>query len=112
MLSAEALALLRRHVEQDGIRVDDANREAHRELAAAGIMYPVSTFARGPDAWSRSRKGSEPPSRGDEPPARSWAQPTPRARLKLSCQGGPPYNQPIDANASDGRPNGYARQGV
>jgi len=52
-LSPTALALLRLHVEQDGIRVDDANREAHRELAAAGIMYPVSTFARGPEAYFR-----------------------------------------------------------
>jgi hypothetical protein len=53
MLSAEALTLLRRHIEQDGIRVDDTNREAHRELAAAGILYPVSTFARGPEAYFR-----------------------------------------------------------
>ena len=53
MLSNEALALLRLHIEHDGIRVDEANREAHRELAAAGIMYPVSTFARGPEAYFR-----------------------------------------------------------
>jgi hypothetical protein len=53
MLSKEALSLLRLHIEQDGIRVDDANRAAHRELAAAGIMYPVSTFARGPEAYFR-----------------------------------------------------------
>ncbi len=53
MLSAEALALLRLHIEQDGMRVDDANLAAHRELAAAGIMYPVSTFARGPEAYFR-----------------------------------------------------------
>jgi hypothetical protein len=52
-LSPSAIALFRLHVEQDGIRVDDANREAHRELAAAGIMYPVSTFARGPEAYFR-----------------------------------------------------------
>lgn len=52
-LSESALALFRLHIEQDGIRVDDANREAHRELAAAGIMYPVSTFARGPEAYFR-----------------------------------------------------------
>jgi hypothetical protein len=49
MLSSEALALLRQHIEQDGIRVDDA----HRELTAAGIMYPVSTFACGPEAYFR-----------------------------------------------------------
>ncbi len=52
-LSEAALALFRLHVEQDGIRVDDADRGAHRELAAAGIMYPVSTFARGPEAYFR-----------------------------------------------------------
>ncbi len=52
-LSPSAIALFRLHVEQDGIRVDEANREAHRELAAAGIMYPVSTFARGPEAYYR-----------------------------------------------------------
>lgn len=51
MLSAEAQAQMRLHMEQDGIRVDDANREAYRELARAGIMYPVSTFARGPEAY-------------------------------------------------------------
>jgi hypothetical protein len=52
-LSPDAIALFRLHVEQDGIRVDDAKRAAHRELAAAGIMYPVSTFARGPEAYFR-----------------------------------------------------------
>jgi hypothetical protein len=52
-LSASALALFRLHIERAGIRVDDANREAHRELAAAGIMYPVSTFTRGPEAYFR-----------------------------------------------------------
>jgi hypothetical protein len=53
-LSESALALFRLHLEQDGIRVDDANREAHRELAAAGILYPVSTFRRGPERISAS----------------------------------------------------------
>ena len=52
-LSEAAVALFRLHIEQDGIRVHDDNREAHRELAAAGIMYPVSTFARGPEAYFR-----------------------------------------------------------
>jgi hypothetical protein len=52
-LSPAAMALFRLHVEQDGIRVDDTNREAHRELAAAGIMYSVSTFTRGPEAYFR-----------------------------------------------------------
>jgi hypothetical protein len=53
MLSNEALSQMRLHMEEDGIRVDDANREAYRELARAGIMYPVSTFARGPEAYFR-----------------------------------------------------------
>jgi hypothetical protein len=52
-LSPAAMALFRLHVERAGIRVDDTNRAAHRELAAAGIMYPVSTFARGPEAYFR-----------------------------------------------------------
>jgi hypothetical protein len=53
ILSQAAQAQMRLHMEQDGIRVDDANREAYRELARAGIMYPVSTFARGPEAYFR-----------------------------------------------------------
>jgi hypothetical protein len=52
-LSQAAVDLLRLHVERNGIRVDDANRAAHRELATAGIMYPVSTFAHGPEAYYR-----------------------------------------------------------
>jgi hypothetical protein len=52
-LSEAALALFRLHIERAGIRVDDANREAHRELERAGILYPVSTFARGPEAYFR-----------------------------------------------------------
>ena len=52
-LSAEALALLKRHITQDGIMVDDTNREAHRELAKAGIMYPLSGFASGSESHYR-----------------------------------------------------------
>ena len=52
-LSAEAVALLRLHLERDGIRVDDSNREAHRELARAGIMYPVSGYSTGPESHYR-----------------------------------------------------------
>ena len=37
MLSQEALAQMRLHMEQSGIRVDDANREAYRELAPPGL---------------------------------------------------------------------------
>ena len=52
-LSAEAVALLRLHLERDGIRVDDSNRDAHRELAQAGIMYPVSGYSTGPESHYR-----------------------------------------------------------
>jgi hypothetical protein len=53
MLSDEALAQMRLHMEQSGIRVDDANREAYRELARAGIMHPVSGFVGGPETYFR-----------------------------------------------------------
>ena len=46
-MSETARAVLRLHVEQDNIRIDDSNREAHRELARAGLMEPVHTFALG-----------------------------------------------------------------
>jgi len=52
-LSPDALALLKLHIRQDGIMVDDANREAHRELARAGIMFPLSGFASGPESHYR-----------------------------------------------------------
>jgi hypothetical protein len=55
-LSEAALALLRLHVSHDGIMVDDTNREAHRELARAGIMYPLSGFASGPESHYRFTK--------------------------------------------------------
>jgi hypothetical protein len=46
-LSPAALALLRLHRGGAEIRVDDANREAHRELAAAGLMIAMHTFRDG-----------------------------------------------------------------
>ena len=52
-LSEAAQAQMRLHMERSGIPVDDANREAYRELARAGIMYPVSTFARGAETYFR-----------------------------------------------------------
>jgi hypothetical protein len=55
-LSPDALALLKLHVTQDGIMVNDANREAHRELARAGIMFPLSGFASGPESHYRFTK--------------------------------------------------------
>jgi hypothetical protein len=57
-LSEAALALFRLHLERDGIRVDDANREAHRELARAGLMIAVHTFSGGREQFYRfTRKG-------------------------------------------------------
>ena len=52
-LSVEALALLRRRLTQGDRRVDDSNREAYRELARAGIMYPVSGYSTGPESHYR-----------------------------------------------------------
>ncbi len=48
-LSDAALALLRSRVEGGSREVNDSNREAYRELARAGIMYPVSGFVSGPE---------------------------------------------------------------
>jgi hypothetical protein len=51
ILSEAALSLLRRLVlTEDRVEVKPENKEAYRELAAAGIMYPVSGMARGPEA--------------------------------------------------------------
>jgi hypothetical protein len=50
-LSDAALALLLRHVTEDDIRVDDANREAHRELARAGLMIVGHSFRDGREAF-------------------------------------------------------------
>ena len=60
-LSDAALALLRSRVEGGSRKVNDSNREAYRELARAGIMYPMSGFISGPeylfrwtdDGWAR-----------------------------------------------------------
>jgi hypothetical protein len=56
-LSEAALAVLSLHLKRDNIRIDDSNREAHRELARAGLMEPIHTFALGRD--SRYRFTSE-----------------------------------------------------
>ena len=51
ILSEAALSLLRRLVlTDDRVEVTPENKEAYRELAAAGIMYPVSGMFRGPEA--------------------------------------------------------------
>jgi hypothetical protein len=51
-LSRAARRTLSRHLAGDK-KVTDANLEAYRELARAGIMIPVSTFIAGPDALFR-----------------------------------------------------------
>ncbi len=59
-LSEVALAVLRLHVEQENIRIDDTNREAHRELARAGLMEAIHTFALGRESRYRfTRAGWE-----------------------------------------------------
>jgi hypothetical protein len=56
-LSPAALALFRQHVERHGdIPVDNSNRETYRELARAGFMRAVSTFAEGPESAYRVTK--------------------------------------------------------
>ena len=49
-LSIEALALLRYRLATKDKTVTDTNLEDYRELARAGIMYPVSTFLKGPES--------------------------------------------------------------
>ena len=57
-LSPAALALLRLHVDQPELPVDDVNREPHRELAQAGIMVAVHTFSGGREQFYRfTREG-------------------------------------------------------
>lgn len=52
-LSESALDLLRACLTGPDPAVHDGNLEAYRELATAGIMIPVSTFARGPESYFR-----------------------------------------------------------
>ncbi len=51
--SANALALLRTCLTAKNPAVNEDNREAYRELANSGIMYPVSGFLNGPEALFR-----------------------------------------------------------
>lgn len=56
-LSQAAMALFRRHVERQGdVVVDDSTRETYRELAQAGLMVSVSTYAGGPESAYRLTK--------------------------------------------------------
>ena len=50
MLSKQALALFRLHVERHGDVDVDENREAYRELERAGLMVVGNTFAGGQDS--------------------------------------------------------------
>jgi hypothetical protein len=52
-LSDDALALLRRNLRGPQILVTDDNREAYRELAGAGLMIPLHTFAHGDESAYR-----------------------------------------------------------
>jgi hypothetical protein len=52
-LSAPPVTLLQACLAGENPRVDATNLEAYRELASAGIMYPVSTFKRGPESVFR-----------------------------------------------------------
>lgn len=52
-LTDAARTLLRHQIATSDNRVTGANKDAYRERERAGIMYPVSTFARGPEAYYR-----------------------------------------------------------
>jgi hypothetical protein len=61
MLSESALSLFRLHVARHGdVKVDDSTRPAYQELARAGLMVSVSTYAGGPgSAYRLTREGFE-----------------------------------------------------
>ena len=75
LLSEAALGLLRRRAAGEQVEVGPENLEAHRELAAAGWLVPVSTLARGPESYSRfsdegwRRRGEVGPQSAPLPPA-------------------------------------------
>ena len=52
-LSEAALDLLKRNMSGTQILVNDENREAYRELARAGLMIPLHTFAYGRESAYR-----------------------------------------------------------
>jgi hypothetical protein len=55
-LSEAAIALLKLHAERDDVRVDDCNREAHRELAREGLMVVGHSFTEGREVFYRLTK--------------------------------------------------------
>jgi hypothetical protein len=52
-LTSEALALLKQNLTGPQVLVSDENREAYRELARAGLMIPLHTFAHGDESAYR-----------------------------------------------------------
>ena len=52
-LSEAALYLLQERITGDRYDVTPENLEAYRELVAAGIMIPISTFTKGPESLFR-----------------------------------------------------------
>ena len=60
MFSKQALALYREHLEQRRTIDVDANREAYRELARAGLMVAGSSFAGGDESvYHMTKEGFE-----------------------------------------------------
>lgn len=56
-LSESAINLFRLHFERHGdIAVNDETRHIYRELALAGLMHAVSTYAGGPESAYRTTK--------------------------------------------------------
>ena len=53
MLSENALSLLRACVTGENPHVNPSNLETYRELACAGVLYPVSGFVGGKEASFR-----------------------------------------------------------
>ena len=70
MLSADALALLRRRLAGDRVAITDETRPLYRELVSAGLMIPLHSFARGNEGayrlteaasqWTNSLSSSSP----------------------------------------------------
>lgn len=76
-LSESAQVLLRRHVEQGELPVDDSNREANRELARAGLMVAVHTFSGGREQFYRFTREGWDCARGLEVPPKAASSPSP-----------------------------------
>jgi hypothetical protein len=66
-LSVEAAALFRRRLADEWVAVTPGTLTLYRELAAAGLMDPISGFTRGPEAnfrlseqgWARRHEFTE-----------------------------------------------------